>query len=139
MDAVARSFVFSELGCFSENQRQRGRALQYACAREDAPELTKHTRKLRTFLKKQLGHESISVRRPRFYIPRRYITEAEGYSGTLGKMLELEIAHLEQSVAQIVRALKKHGKWDARGMFLSQEFVTRRSAWKIATTPPSFE
>jgi hypothetical protein len=84
---------------------------------------------LRTFLKKQVVHENIKVRRPRFYGPLRYAAEPKGIRGTLGKMLEMEIVHLEQTVANINRGLKKRRKWDAQGIVLSQEYVIRRSAF----------
>jgi len=84
---------------------------------------------LTTFLKKQAEHENIKIRRPRFYMPLRYVAEPGGSRGTLGKMLEIEIMHLKQTVAHINRGLKKRSRWDARGMVLSQEYVIRRSAF----------
>lgn len=81
LDSVAHSVILSELNSVDGKVR----AEYYEWAREDAAELKKHARMLRTFLKKQAEHESIRVRRPRCYMPRRYIAEPEGSKAPLGK------------------------------------------------------
>jgi hypothetical protein len=121
LDPVAHSIILSELKLL--NGKVRTQHLKRT--REDAAELRKHTRMLRTFLEKQVDHENIVARRPRLYIPRLYNVEPEG-TGTLRKVLEIEERHLKWSVAQINLSLKKHSKWDARGMIRAQEYVIRR-------------
>ena len=121
LDPVAHSVVMSQLGLFDGKVR----AQYYEWARQDAAELKRHTRMLKTFLMKQVEHENIAARRPRFYMPRRYSSEPE-VRATLGKVLEMEIMHLKRSVADINRRLKARSKWDPRGMILSQEYVKRR-------------
>ena len=75
---------------------------------------------LRTFLEKQVEHESLVARRPCLYMRRRYTAEPQG-RGTLRKVLEIELMHLKGSVAEINRIFKKRSKWEPRGMILSQD------------------
>jgi hypothetical protein len=104
------------------------RVQHYEWAGKDSAELKSHMRHLRTFLAKQTVHESIAAYRPRFYMSRRYSSEL-AVRVTLKKVLEIELMHLKQSVAQINRQLKARTKWNPRGMFLSQEYVKRRGAF----------
>ena len=114
--------ILSELGFFEGKVR----AQQYEWAREDVAELKRHTRMLKTFLEKQVRHESVAARRPHFYGPRRYSSEPV-VNATLMKVLELELTHLKWNVTQINRMLKKLGKWDPRGMIRAQEYIERRA------------
>ena len=82
-----------ELGLFDGDVR----ALNDKWAREDAAELKKHLRMVRTFLKKQTEHEKLLARRPRWHIPRRYSDKKAG-EGTLKHILEIEMKHLEWAV-----------------------------------------
>jgi len=125
LDSIAHSVIVSELGCFDG----KSSAQHWEWAREDAAELNRHSRMLRTFLKKQTEHEKILARRPRLYMPRRYFVEPEG-GGTLRKVLEIEERHLKGSVSRINRVLKKRGKWDdVKGMIRAQEYVKRRATY----------
>ncbi len=68
LDPIAHFVIMSELG-FLEGKVC---AQHYEWAREDAAELKRHTRMLRTFLKKQAEHENIAARRPRSGVEKSY-------------------------------------------------------------------
>ena len=123
LDSADHLVIMNALGCFSGKIR----AQHYEWAREDLAELKRHTNILKTFLKRRAEHEKIAVRRPHFYMYRQYLAEPEGSRGALGKMLEMEVMHLEWSMADINRILQKRSKWNPAGIMRAQEYVTRRA------------
>lgn len=127
LDSVARAVILSELGCFDkENAPDLVHAKHYQWAREDAAELRRHAGMLETFLKKQVAHDELLARRPRFYMRRSYYSEQEG-RGTLRKILEIELAHLKRSVIELNRVLQKRSNWAVRAIVIAQEYVQRRA------------
>ena len=123
LDSADHLVIMYALGCFSGKIR----AQHYQWAREDLAELKRHTNILKTFLKRRTEHEKIAARRPHFYMYRQYLAEPEGSRGALGKMLEMEVTHLQWSMDDINRILKKRSKWDPGGIIRAQEYVTRRA------------
>jgi hypothetical protein len=127
LDSVARAVILTELGCFDkENAPDLVHAKHYQWAREDTAELRRHAGRLETFLKKQIAHDELLARRPRFYMRRRYYSEQEG-SGTLRKILEIELAYLKRSVIELNRVLQKRNNWAVRAIIIAQEYVKRRA------------
>lgn len=125
LDSADHLVIMYALGCFSGKIR----AHHYQWAREDLAELKRNTNRLKTFLRRRAEHEEIATRRPHFYVYRQYLAEPEGSRGALGKMLEMEVTHLQWSMADINRRLKARSKWDPRGMVCAQEYVKRRVAF----------
>lgn len=123
LDTADHLVIMQALGFFSAKIQAR----HYRWAREDLAELKRHTKKLKSFLKSRTEHEEIASRRPHFYVYCQYLAAPEGHLGALGKMLAVEVEHMEWSMTDINRILQKRSKWHPGGIMRAQEYVTRRA------------